>query len=223
MAFRKPQLFTQAVRLGAIGAVATGLAVAKDTYFSGAAIKPFLAFVLLLSLIISKVVELGLEYLFDTSKWWRSFWLGKNNIEGLWAQKLTVDGIRCLGILSLYYAGSEYRVFGWRYNLDGKQVASWESLLLDFDGNVLHYLYQTRYQEESRTQYGYSTITFVRTVPTEKPKSCNGHFLDLAAGGITHSYQSRRLDESMADSFSRDASATARIILESHIASETNG
>ncbi|HEY0412527.1 MAG TPA: hypothetical protein VGD66_05245, partial [Allosphingosinicella sp.] len=155
MAFRKPQLFTQAVRIGAIGAVATGLAAAKDIYFHGAGIKPFLFIVLVVALVISKVVELSLEYLFENSAWWRLFLLGKNNVEGFWAQKLAIDGVRCLGIVSIDYSSGTLEVHGWRYNLEGEPVASWKSLLLEFDGIEMRYLYETRYQEVSLTQHGY--------------------------------------------------------------------
>ncbi|HEY0413622.1 MAG TPA: hypothetical protein VGD66_10810, partial [Allosphingosinicella sp.] len=49
-----------------------------------------------------------------------------------------------------------------------------------------------------------------------RPDSCNGQFLDLAAGGITHTYQAARLDRATTIAFAEDASATARAILQRH-------
>lgn len=170
----------RAIQLGEVIGIAFG-AYAVRVFLqsiSQTAISP--AFVTLISvalvILCAKLTKYTVAELFDRSSLLRKIVAGDSFIEGDWLDYPNGH----LGILTFRYDDGKIRVHGTAINPDGKIVYSWHSVLADFDGTVLEYLFRSRRSVDGdpfNEDYGHLKVSFTRSAPRSAPAQFAGAFL----------------------------------------------
>lgn len=169
------------LRVASAAAIAGGIAAAKESLLVTIPWTVVFVIAVIVGFVVSTFLERIFEGLFNTSQRLRSFLFGKDDIEGYWTDVIEMGGDVRVGVQFIRYVEDRYRIDGWQYDLDGKERITWTSIISEFDGDKLHYVYQADYHDGAVSRYGYSTTTFCRTSSTTKPDSAIGNFSDLGA------------------------------------------
>ncbi|MEM6364324.1 MAG: hypothetical protein AAF745_07855 [Planctomycetota bacterium] len=137
------------------------------------------AFATLISVAVVIVCAKSAKYviaeLLDRSTVLRRVVAGQSFIEGDWLDY--ADGH--FGLLTIRYDDGAVRVHGNAISKDGTILYTWRSVIADFDGIVLEYLFRADVAIDGdpfNEDYGHIRITFLRPAPRSAPCQFSGAF-----------------------------------------------
>ncbi len=182
-------------------AIFVGLYFCKliDIYFESKKIPYTITFLLCIAVIIMliKVLELLFSFLIHNSQVVRSWILREENIEGAWFDMLKIDSDYFYGILLINIRNKKIQVSGEQFDCEGNVRVSWTTVMADFDGSTLRYVYQSRYAKAGNIEekYGFSTHDFIRYSSGKRPNSYNGYFADISYNFERQTFTGRRIND----------------------------
>ncbi|MDB5320772.1 MAG: hypothetical protein JWN40_2403 [Phycisphaerales bacterium] len=107
--------------------------------------------------------------------------LGPSNIQGIWFNTIPVDGDTFCGLFVVSLTDGRVRVVGEQFDKAGLVRVTWTSVMTQFDGDTLRFVYQARYTVRNMVErFGFSTYTFIRSLPGKQLATFNGQYVDLS-------------------------------------------
>lgn len=151
---------------------------------------PFIIIGFIIGLIlIFKFVEFLVEKLLEESKIVRALILRDDFIEGVWLDKVDIDGISGYGLITIVYQNGKFIQTGEQILYDGTTRCSWNSVASEYDNNTLKIIYHVKYFDEKLVDqpYGISMYRFAKSGSHKQPLSYIGTFFDMSNNYMTKS------------------------------------